>query len=126
VERKDKRCLPDRDILIGDIAAMSRRNDTTRKERSGVGPLSSSGSAASDETVYRLMLQIVSRLENRSVHLLHGISKFDTESTKDVALPCVVLRIHARLDLFVVNNADHKGLLRLGGVKGSSGLLNLR
>ena len=80
--------------------------------------LSSPWSAASDETVYRLMLQFVSRLKNRSVHLLHGISKFDTEPTENVALPCVVLRVHARLDLFVVNDTDYEGLLSIGGVKG--------
>ena len=72
------------------------------------------------------MLQLVSRLENRSVHLFHGISKLDTKSTENVALPCVVLRIHARLDLFVVDNAGYKGLLSFGRVKGRSSLLDLR
>ena len=72
------------------------------------------------------MLQFVSRLENRSVHLLHGISKLDTEPTENVALPCVIFRVHARLDLFVVNDTDNKGLLSLGGVKGRSSLLYLR
>ena len=51
------------------------------------------------------------------MHLLHGVSKLDAKSTENVPLPRVVFRIDSGLHLLVVNHADAKGFLRLGGIK---------
>lgn len=59
------------------------------------------------------------------MHLLHRVPKLNTEPAQDVALPGIVLGVHASLHLFVVDDADAKRLLRLGGVEGRPGLLDL-
>ena len=45
-----------------------------------------------DETLYRLVLEVVARLEDRGVHLLHRVPELDAEAAEDVALPGVVFR----------------------------------
>lgn len=63
------------------------------------------------------MLQVVARLEDRRVHLLHRIAKLHAEPAENIALPRVVFGVHARLDLLVVDNAHAKRLLRVRCVK---------
>jgi hypothetical protein len=72
------------------------------------------------------MLQVIARLEDRRVHLLHRIPKFHAEPREDVALPRVVLGVHARLHLLVINNADPELLLRLRRVERRARALDLR
>ena len=60
------------------------------------------------------------------MHLLHRISELDAEATQDVPLPRVVLRVHARLHLLVVDHAHAERLLRLGRVERRTRLLDLR
>lgn len=78
-----------------------------------------------DEALYRVVLELVARLEDRGVHLLHRVPELDAEAGEDVALPRVVLGVHARLHLLVVDDADPKGLLRLGRVERRARLLDL-
>lgn len=47
------------------------------------------------------------------MHLFHGIAEFDTESTKDVSLPGIVFSVDFGLDLFVVDDDNTEGMLRL-------------
>lgn len=70
------------------------------------------------------MLELVARLEDRRVHLLHCVPELDPEPTQDVALPRVVLGVHARLHLLVVDDADAERLLRLGRVERRPRLLD--
>ena len=71
------------------------------------------------------MLEVVAGLEDRGVHLLHRVAELDAEAGEDVALPRVVLCVHARLDLLVVDDADPERLLRLGRVERRARLLDL-
>ena len=72
------------------------------------------------------MLEVVAGLKDRGVHLLHRVAELDAEPAQDVALPGVVLCVHARLDLLVVDDADAERLLRLGRVERRARLLDLR
>ena len=72
------------------------------------------------------MLQLVPRLQNRRMHLLHRVAELDTEATQDVALPGVVLGVDARLHLLVVDDAHAERLLRLRSVERGTRLLDLR
>ena len=60
------------------------------------------------------------------MHLLHRVAEFDTKTTENVALPSIVLGIHSRLYLLVVDDANPKRPLRLRRVERRPRLLNLR
>ena len=72
------------------------------------------------------MLKLIPRFQNRSMHLLHGIPKLDAKPAQYLALPGVVLGVHARLNLLIVDDADAKAVLRPGGVERRTGLLDFR
>lgn len=70
------------------------------------------------------MLELVTSLGDRRVHLLHGISELDTEATQDVSLPGVVLSVHPRLHLLIIDDTNSKGLLGFRGIERRTGFLN--
>lgn len=72
------------------------------------------------------MFEIIPRFENRGVHFLHCIPELHTEATEDVALPCVVLRIHTRLDLLIVYHTRPEVFLRFRRIERRSRFLDLR
>ena len=71
------------------------------------------------------MLQVISRLQNRRVHLLHCVTQFHPKSTKDIPLPRVILGIDPRLHLLIVNDTYAKRLLSVGRIERRPGLLDL-
>ena len=73
----------------------------------------------------RLVFEVVPRLEDRRVHFLHRIAELDAESRQNVALPRVVLGVHARLHLLVIHDAHAKFLLRLRRVERRARTLDL-
>ena len=82
--------------------------------------------AAAHEALYRLVLEVVPRLENRRMHFLHRIPKLDAEPGQNIALPRVILGIHARLHLLIIHDAHAKLLLRLRRVERRPCTLDLR
>lgn len=60
------------------------------------------------------------------MHLLHRITKLHAEPRENVALPRVVLGVHARLHLLVIDDANPKLLLRLRRVERRARALDLR
>jgi hypothetical protein len=72
------------------------------------------------------MLQVIARLEYRRMHLLHRIPKLHAEPRENVALPRVVLGVHARLHLLVIDDAHSKLLLRFRRVERRACALDLR
>ena len=72
------------------------------------------------------MLEVVARLENRRMHFLHRITKFDAEPGQYIALPRVILGIHPRLHLLIVHDAHAKFFLRLRRVERRPCPLDLR
>ena len=72
------------------------------------------------------MLQVVPRLQYRRMHLLHRIPQLHPESTQDVPLPRIVLCIHPRLHLLVVDHAHPKRFLRVRRVERRPRLLDFR
>lgn len=79
-----------------------------------------------DEALDRLVLELVPCLCDSSVHLLHGVAELNAEATEDVTLPRVVLRVHARLHLLVVDDTHAKRLLCFRRVEGGACFLDLR
>lgn len=73
-----------------------------------------------------MMLEIVSGLQNRSMHLLHRIAQLDAEPAQNIPLPRIILGIDPRLDLLVIDNAHTKRLLSVRGVECRPRLLDLR
>jgi len=71
------------------------------------------------------MLELVPGLENRRMHLLHRHAQLGSEPVHNIPLPRVVLGVHPRLDLLVVNDAYAKALLRLRGVERRTSFLDL-
>ena len=71
------------------------------------------------------MFEVVARLEDRRVHFLHRIAELDAESRQNVALPRVVLGVHARLHLLVIHDAHAKFLPRLRRVERRARALDL-
>ena len=71
-----------------------------------------------------MMLQLVPRLQNRRMHLLHRIPKLHSEPPKYVPLPRIVLCVHPRLHLLVINHTHAETPLRLGRVECRSGFLD--
>lgn len=65
------------------------------------------------------------RLGNRRMHLLHLVREFHSEPLQDVPLPRVVLGVHSRLDLLVIDYANSKATLCVRVVKGLSCALDL-
>ena len=57
------------------------------------------------------------RFGNRRMHLLHLVRELHPEPLQDVPLPRVVLGVHPRLNLLVVDYADAKAALRVRVVK---------
>lgn len=82
--------------------------------------------AAAHQALDRLVFEVVARLEDRRVHLLHRIAELDAEARQNVALPRVVLGVDARLDLLVIHDAHAKLLLRLRRVERRARALDLR
>ena len=78
------------------------------------------------EAFNRLVLELVPRLHDLRVHLLHSIAKFDTEAAEDIALPGVILGIDTRLNLLVVDYAYAESLLRLRRIERRARFLDLR
>jgi hypothetical protein len=78
------------------------------------------------QTLDRLVFEVIARLEDRSVHFLHRITELDAKPGQNVSLPCVVPCVDARLDLFVIDDADAKLLLRLRRVERRARALDLR
>ena len=68
---------------------------------------------AAHEALYRLVLEVVACFENRCVHFLHRIAKLDAEPGQNIALPGIILGVHARLHLLIIHDAHAKFLLRL-------------
>ena len=60
------------------------------------------------------------------MHLLHRIPKFHPEPRQDVPLPRVVLGVHPRLHLLIIDDAHAKLLLRLRRVERRPRALDLR
>ena len=73
-----------------------------------------------------MMFKVIPGLQYGRVHLLHRVPELDPESAEDIPLPRVVLGVHARLHLLVVDDAHAERLLRFGGVKRRARLLDLR
>jgi hypothetical protein len=82
--------------------------------------------AAAHQALDRLVLELVARLEDRRVHLLHRVPELDAKAGQDVPLPRVVLCVHARLHLLVIHHAHAKLLLRLRRVERGARALDLR
>ena len=72
------------------------------------------------------MLEVVARLENRRMHLLHRVAKLHPEPGQNIALPRVVLGVHARLHLLIIHDTHAEFLLRLRRVKRRPCSLDLR
>ena len=51
------------------------------------------------------------------MHLLHRIPQLHPKPAQDIPLPRIVLRVHPRLHLLVVDHAHPERLLRLGRVE---------
>ena len=49
-------------------------------------PLEPPRRTATDEALNRVVLEVVARLEDRSVHLLHRVAELHAEATQGVAL----------------------------------------
>lgn len=73
----------------------------------------------------RLMLEVVPRLENRRMHLLHRHAQLRPKPIHNVPLPRIVLGIDPRLDLLIVDDTHAEALLRLGRVERRSSFLDL-
>lgn len=73
----------------------------------------------------RVMLEVVARLEDRSVRLLHPDAELAAKAAEDVALPGVVLGVDLALDLLVVYDGDAERPLRLRVVEGRASLADL-
>ena len=71
------------------------------------------------------MFELVPRLENRRVHLLHRYAQLGPKSVHDIPLPRVVLGVNPRLDLLVVDDAHAEALLRLRCVERRTCFLDL-
>jgi len=71
------------------------------------------------------MFELVPRLENRRVHLLHRYAQLRPKPVHDIPLPRVVLGVDPRLHLLVVDDAHAEALLRLRGVERRTRLLDL-
>ena len=63
------------------------------------------------------MFELVPRLQDRRMHLLHRIAQLDPEPTQNVPLPRVVLGVHPRLHLLVIDDAHAETALRLRRVE---------
>ncbi len=74
----------------------------------------------------RLVFEFVARLENRRMHFLHRIAKLDAKPGQNIALPRVILGVHARLDLLIIHDAHAEFLLRLRRVERRPRALDLR
>ena len=72
-----------------------------------------------------MMLELVPSFQNSRVHLFHRNAQLCAEPVHDIPLPRVVLGVHPRLDLFVVDDAHPEALLRLRRVERRPGLLDL-
>ena len=83
-------------------------------------------SCATNEALNRLMLQVIACLKDRRMHLLHRIPQFHAEPRENVALPGIVLGVHARLHLLVIDYADPELLLCFRRVEGRARALDLR
>lgn len=77
-----------------------------------------------DQALDRMMFELIPRLQDRRVHLLHGVAQLDTKSAQNVSLPRVVLGVHPCLHLFVVDDANAETALRLRGVERRSCFLD--
>lgn len=77
------------------------------------------------KTLDGLVLQLVARLQDGGMHLLHRISEFHTEPTENVALPSIILGVDAGLHLLVVNDTHSERFLRFGGIECRTCLLDL-
>ena len=71
------------------------------------------------------MFEVVACLEDRRVHFLHRIAELDAEPGQDIALPRVILGVHARLHLLVIHDAHAELLLRLRRVERRARALDL-
>lgn len=72
-----------------------------------------------------MVLQLIPRLQNRRMHLLHRVPQLHSEPTQDIPLPRIVLCVHPRLYLLVINHAHPKRLLCLGRVECRASFLDL-
>lgn len=78
-----------------------------------------------NQTLDRVMFELVPRLQDRRMHFLHRVAQLDTKPTQNVPLPRIILGVHPRLHLFVINDADAKTALRLRRIKRRARFLNL-
>lgn len=78
------------------------------------------------ESLDRLVLQLVPCLQDLSVHLLHRVSELHAEAAENIALPHIVLRVHARLHLLIIDHTSAKRALRLRRVERRPRLLDFR
>jgi hypothetical protein len=63
-----------------------------------------------------MMLQLVPRLQNRRMHLLHAILQLHPKPTQNIMLPRIILGVHPRLHLLVINRTlrTHLGRIERG------------
>lgn len=59
-----------------------------------------------------MVLQLVPRLHDRGMHLLHCISELHTETTENIPLPRVIFGVYSGLDLLVIHDTDTETQLR--------------
>ena len=71
------------------------------------------------------MLELIPRLQNRRMHLLHRIPQLDAKPTQYIPLPRIVLGVHPRLHLFIVHHTHPKAALRLRRVECRARFLDL-
>ena len=56
-------------------------------------------------------------LQNRRMHLLHGIPQLHPKPTQNILLPRIILGIHLRLHLLVINRTHSERILDVSNVE---------
>lgn len=59
------------------------------------------------------------------MHLLHRITQLHAKPAQNIPLPCIILRVHPRLHLLVIDHADAERFLCFGGIECRASLLDL-
>ena len=64
-----------------------------------------------------MMLEIIPRLQNRRMHLLHRVPQLYPKLIQNILLPLIVLGIYPSLHLLIIDHAYTKRFLGLGRVE---------
>lgn len=59
------------------------------------------------------------------MHLLHRVPQLHPKPAQNIPLPSIILRVHPRLHLLVIDHADAERFLRLRGIERRARLLDL-